>query len=1540
VRVLFWVKAGTRLLQSTRLLVQVQVQVQVQVRLPLGVVVHARVIDFLERGYFINEAARWLRELGAEVTHEVGGNRPLQGKNGCGIAAGGACGALAAAGPLWSAIRDADVSLATDGVFVQRISAELGFEPARLLDETDVGRVLDTVRPSANGGAAYAGYFEWCSVVPVDLLCHVLVNDIESVGAGGGRKLKIAAVANQLSNGECVLGHPHWIAVAYEVSLESRVAANGAPADGTRGASRAVSSNGRPVRESREPARLEQRDWRAAAARRAADSASPGAARAGAPKGAVKNAPPASFVSSKTWTGAVSGKVFKQGEHGLGYYQDAPEIKPAGSNAAQRTHGGEQMAPKAVSKGAVATSLCPCRQGCDCARCVPRHADARRVRFAEEAARPPPPLPRHRITVSGGNVNKSDAGEKTIAFVIRQLGGANKMRKPRDILKEGLLKALSALGVDDGVLDDYDALLALLRERLAASQAAAITAAATAAATGATKAAGTVVVVTAVHEDAMRKAQGGAGSTAADKGERSRDCMKGIGTPGDDAVQRVNKERDIEQMVAASAAHDAHARAFNLVFPPSSSPLPASPPPPPPLPPPPPSSPSPSSSSSSPSSSSPSSPSSPSSSSPSLLPPPSLQPPPTSPSQPSSRPPPPPPLPLIADAKAVIYALRRSRRAIYTALASNGVAAEIGMSVFCRLELEPGQLPHEAWRFAVIRGFSVDEAGDAEALVEFRVKGSTWSPKDYPYGAKWPGSLLQLATHRPRRQTTLGQQRVPLWRLLAEDGVNLVGIPSGDASVLLSNSSEIPRVTSVRGARRISELLRAHAGSNDDSAVSTASSASLQKSAQSARNGTHTDTRSPHAEANGDSPAGTGNGERAARFRAGEGLALRAGALQRVLHAYVGELAGFAPVPPPSRWDGPAPAARRAGLDAGRIEGVSLRIGGACGPDAMQMQTDAPAEPLGTQSQAESLGVSAGTQSQAAADQPSEDGAARMPPKRNWAQWLVAQCLHSIGQTGLVAAMSRSEARARFERALPWHLIADAVAELCARDLCPALQPALPLESIIGFSSEALLGALRHAPNGKLPLHLDVLRENHMLSAALLEGWLSLAAQSIIDRKYEYAQAIRARAASHKAALGRNLAGAGRLAEEAKARKMESAIGDAGQLLEKLRRDAIEKAEGVVPTTASAPRAVFEVKRRRTCLVWNPGGVSVREARAERRLSDRGRRAKRKSTGGAAVQTEERDRALAETLEHEDAEDGGGDVGRGTALRFRGCEALEAIIDEVKGRHAHMFMLSETHLHGKAVDDVADYIGMRLGWQDLSKRCSAGAPEYTPCVIQAPAAKGEWAGVLLAYDPCVFKVIGTQVLVPGRLLEVEVRMIDDSTKMLIYACYMPQQNLPKELHAKAWGKLEEALLVAHMPYVIAGDLNAETAKRLKSMHGIDLDKGGACKRPGEAFLHKLMHGSALDELERPVRLGREDFTLLHVIKTPSIDSEGKVIEGEISKHVIDHVLHGGCYGRIGGGQTFTVKVGAEAQKQYHRALGFDIITTDCEERCSHEARIA
>ena len=55
----------------------------------------------------------------------------------------------------------------------------------------------------------------------------------------------------------------------------------------------------------------------------------------------------------------------------------------------------------------------------------------------------------------GGSVNKSDVVEKTLALAVRQLGGTDRSRKPRDVLSEGLLNALSALGVDDGALDDY-----------------------------------------------------------------------------------------------------------------------------------------------------------------------------------------------------------------------------------------------------------------------------------------------------------------------------------------------------------------------------------------------------------------------------------------------------------------------------------------------------------------------------------------------------------------------------------------------------------------------------------------------------------------------------------------------------------------------------------------------------------------------------------------------------------------------------------------------------------------------------------------------------------------------------------------------------------------------------------------------------------------------------------------------------------------------------------------------------------------------------
>ena len=60
------------------------------------------------------------------------------------------------------------------------------------------------------------------------------------------------------------------------------------------------------------------------------------------PQPALPGEPPAEegFEPSKTWAGARPGKVFKRGEHGLGYYADKATAAPAAAAAA---------APKASS---------------------------------------------------------------------------------------------------------------------------------------------------------------------------------------------------------------------------------------------------------------------------------------------------------------------------------------------------------------------------------------------------------------------------------------------------------------------------------------------------------------------------------------------------------------------------------------------------------------------------------------------------------------------------------------------------------------------------------------------------------------------------------------------------------------------------------------------------------------------------------------------------------------------------------------------------------------------------------------------------------------------------------------------------------------------------------------------------------------------------------------------------------------------------------------------------------------------------------------
>ena len=233
----------------------------------------------------------------------------------------------------------------------------------------------------------------------------------------------------------------------------------------------------------------------------------------------VHGEPPASFVASAAWTRAVVGKVFKRGAFGVGYYDDVPVAAHGVATAGQ-------LMGAPLSLGKASMSWCPCPQGCDCARCLPRNpiltgregcprvGGDRRARFAVEAARPLPPLPRHRITVIGGNVNKSDVAEKTLALAVRQFGGTDKSRKPRDVLSEGLLNTLSALGVDDSALDDYDALLALLHERQTVNRAA-------------------LTRATTITETAAR-----AGGAAVDAGARSRVFSSATSIPGVAALKR------------------------------------------------------------------------------------------------------------------------------------------------------------------------------------------------------------------------------------------------------------------------------------------------------------------------------------------------------------------------------------------------------------------------------------------------------------------------------------------------------------------------------------------------------------------------------------------------------------------------------------------------------------------------------------------------------------------------------------------------------------------------------------------------------------------------------------------------------------------------------------------------------------------------------------------------------------------------------------------------------------------------------------------
>jgi hypothetical protein len=225
---------------------------------------------------------------------------------------------------------------------------------------------------------------------------------------------------------------------------------------------------------------------------------------------------------------------------------------------------------------------------------------------------------------------------------------------------------------------------------------------------------------------------------------------------------------------------------------------------------------------------------------------------------------------------------------------------------------------------------------------------------------------------------------------------------------------------------------------------------------------------------------------------------------------------------------------------------------------------------------------------------------------------------------------------------------------------------------------------------------------------------------------------------------------------------------------------------------------------------------------------------------------------------------------------------------------------------------------MRLNWrsQRPAAKWKGVLPEYDPSVVFSAPAKDDHGGVLFAWDPNIMEKLEEDHVLRGRVLRVRLRMLHDDFSFDLFVCYMPVSSRSAEFHRLVWTALIEAASAAMSASLIIGDLNAETATRLKKTYGIDINKR-AGKRPGEAYLHKLMSGNYSEDGSIWTRLGSEKTTFQCVEKVA--DGEGP---DQYSYHVIDHVLQGpGMDKALAAGTHFV-----HGSKQYHLSVEIEIVT--------------
>ena len=607
--------------------------------------------------------------------------------------------------------------------------------------------------------------------------------------------------------------------------------------------------------------------------------------------------------------------------------------------------------------------------------------------------------------------------------------------------------------------------------------------------------------------------------------------------------------------------------------------------------------------------------------------------------------------------------------------------------------------------------------------------------------------------------------------------------------------------------------------------------------------------------------------------------------LMRVLAAYTRELHGFAEAEesPQDWW---VAALHDRVVTAARADDDGMPLGGAdaCGIDVGD-EANGSAPPV----------VAGALASTLVHSHIIPEGMQRAPAAYRWVTWLAGRLAGAMPDGMAWRRMAIAGAHVHHCAAIPWQLLYACMAHCLQADPCQGIAPALSLGQAFGHDKAGLLRRLRH-DEVALPVFGAQLRAAGLLSPHDVHVWVKQVAETHAAAKTD---ALRHGVPRLPRSEPRDMPGA--------AAETQAGLHYARSELARLSAIELDRKGAAL----DPPVAVAEVRHERLIFAWNPCGIGVTDARVARRSSRDVRRSVQDANGMAA--------ALQRDMQEADA--GDSSTGNGSAMKHKGCDSLEAAITHAKEHKAAAFMLNETHVKGVARDAVADYIAMRLNWRVQRKASlwKGAVPEYDPCVLQSCAVGDEHMGVLFAYDPDVMEVITHREVVPGRVLHVEVRMLDDALRYDLFVVYMPDRNKPADVHEEAWNWLTEAIITCEHTVVVAGDCNAETARRLKKA-GVDLSKGAAPKRPGEAYMYKLMHGVVLEDPLK--RLGKETTTFRHILHAPT-ETEPEVV----GTHVIDHVLYNGVATRLKAGGARTLQSG---QRQFHQAVAFYIITVAAE----------